>query len=391
MARTICARVFVCVLLLSCSSAPARQRGPLVRVPVGVHSGIVFVPVTIDGKGPFSFVLDSGFENCVIERTLATSHHLEVGPKEQAAAPGGAIELATINGAHLAVAGIEIDTPTILALDLKQFAPFFGHAPDGILGYDFFRSYVVEVDYEKRRLALFDPATFTAPANASTLPIDTASRQPYVTATVVSSDGRRSTGRFEIDTGSMDALCLNTPFARANAIASGTAGLTARGRSLGGETQAVLMRVGALELGGITLPAPIAGVVEDAVNRAGQISGETLRRFTVTFDYSRNLLHLAKNTGFSSPFDLDMAGWLIVASGPKLDGREVFLVFDHSPAALAGVKVGDALIRVDGRPVASLTLDALRSLFKMPGKTFQLELNRAGVSHMVTIKTKRLL
>ena len=194
-----------------CGCTSVRTVTPLVRVPVQVAAGIVFVPVTIDGQGPFAFELDSGFQNCAIERTVAKTLGLEVGPLQRIPAPGGTVERATVNNAHLAVGGRGIDKPAISALDLQQFGPFFGRSPDGVLGYDLFRQYVVTVDYQRKTLALFDPASFRAPAKAVVVPIDTTLRQPYVEATLLSRDGRSHTGRFEIDTGSVDALNLNTP------------------------------------------------------------------------------------------------------------------------------------------------------------------------------------
>lgn len=302
------------------------------------------------------------------------------------------MERATIEGAHLAVSGFALDNPAISSIDLTSFAPFFGRAPQGVLGYELFRSRVVQIDYEQRTLTLFDPKTFQPPAGASTIAIETSQRQPYATASVVLPGGKSGSGRFEIDTGSMDALNLNTPFAASHGVdASARGAVAVRGRSMGGETNAVLLRAETLRLGDVTLTAPVASVVEDQVDRAGQISAESLRRFTVTFDYSRERLYLNRNAAFDDPFEMDMAGWFIVASGPALDGRGVYLVLDHSPAALAGVKTGDALLRVDGRPVEAISLDALRRLFKVPGRTFRIDLKRDGSNFTIRLTTRRLL
>ncbi|HEX9130501.1 MAG TPA: aspartyl protease family protein [Gemmatimonadaceae bacterium] len=393
MSRPIATRLALFLTVtVSCTSSAPHRAASLARIPVQVQGGIVFVPTTINGKGPFWFELDSGFQNCAIDRALVSTLGLSVGERQNINAPGGSVERATVMGAELSVAGRVVENAAISALDLSPFGPFFGRAPDGILGYDFFRSNVIEVDYEQHTLTLFDVASFQRPDHAISLPIDTVLRQPYVAATVVTRDGRRVTGRFEIDTGSMDALNLNTPFAVASNIPLvGADVLAARGRSIGGETQAVLIRVVALEMSGLTVSAPIASVVEDAVDRAGQISAETLRRFTVTFDYSRNVLHLVRNATFGTSFDLDMAGWFIIAAGANLDGRKVFLVLDGSPAAEAGVTQGDVLLRVDGRPVASYTLDQLRALFKVPSKTYHVELMRGEQTLVAKITTRRLL
>lgn len=92
----------------------------------------------------------------------------------------------------------------ISSLDLTSFGPFFGRAPDGILGYDFLRRYVVLLDYENRAIEIYDPSSYENDGPDSGIVLDTSSRQPYVTAVIATADGRRAEGRFLIDTGSSD-------------------------------------------------------------------------------------------------------------------------------------------------------------------------------------------
>lgn len=375
----------------ACASFSAPPAEPLAQVQVEVRANIVFVPVTVNGRGPFWFELDSGFQNCALERTLAPSLGLEVGPTQRVDAPGGSVERATVADAHLAIAGLELPEPAVSALDLAQFGAFMGRAPDGILGYDLFRAWVVEIDYEHRQLRLFDPRSFVPRSTGAVLAVDTSLRQPYVNAVIEAQDGRRAEGRFEIDTGSLDALVLNAPFAKTNALTSGAATLAAHGRSIGGETEATLARMGALELGGLRLAAPVSGVVEDAVERAGQISAETLRRFTLTFDYSRARLILEPNRSFAEPFELDMAGWFLIADGPDLRRRKVFLVLDGSPAAEAGIAEGDELVSVDGRPVADESLDALRRAFQENGAARRVTVARGESTFDAVVRLRRML
>ncbi len=352
----------------------------------------MFVAVTINEQGPFWFELDTGFQNCAIERSIAKKLGLVVGPLERLQAPGGSIERATVTGARLAVAGHELANPRISSLDLTSFGPFFGRTPDGILGYDFLRRYVVVLDYENHAIEIYDAASYENVGPDRGIVLDTSSRQPYVTAAIVTADGRRAEGRFLIDTGSSDAVNLNTPFAERHSLGESTPpALKVRGRSIGGGTAGLLARVSALELGGMSFSQPIASIVPDAVDRAGQISGEVLRRATITFDYSRNRMFLKPNHAAREPFESDMAGWYIVAGGTDLRDRVVFLVLEGSPAAESGVQEGDRIVSVDGRRAEDMSLDEIRRLFQVEKAVRQVQLARGRRTIQVTLTLRRLL
>lgn len=391
------------LLLVSCAvvlmsvgtgraAAPIQRSEPLARVSVEISSNIIFVPVTINGQGPYWFELDSGFQNCAIERALAKSLDLKVGANQLIDAPGGKLERATITGVTLRIANTEIPNPRVSSLDVKQFEPFFGHLVAGILGYDLFHAFVVEIDYEHKMLALYDPASFKYGGSGKGVAIDTALRQPYVIATAIAENGTRAQGRFELDTGSLDPVNLNLPFAKKHAIGEASGRSRAiHGRSVGGETTGLLIRLRSVQMGALRIVSPYSSIVDEAVDRAGQISSEVLRRFTITFDYSRKRVYLQKNAFFSLPFEVDMAGWFVIAAGESLKGRKVFLVMNESPAAEAGVKEGDEILSVDDHAVSALSLDGLRDLFKQEGATRRVRLARDGKAFDIVIRLRRLL
>jgi len=362
----------------------------LTRLPLHTAGGIPLVGVLVNGRGPFWFEIDTGFQNSAIERRLAESLKLAVGPTQEVKAPGGSVRRATVTGAQLRLGNIVVDDPVLSALDVASFAPFYGHRVDGILGYDFLRRFVVEIDYESATVLVSQRPEYEYHGSGAVLPVDLSSRQPYVTASVIQADGRLAEGRFLLDTGSMDAVNLNGPFAQAHGLTAGKT-LAIRGRSVGGETSGVLLRLNGLRLGPFRIDSPVASVVTDDVDRAGQISGETLRRFKVILDYPRQRVILERNRHFSEPFEVDMAGLVLVAKGDDLARYEVFLVLDRSPAAEAGLQAGDALVEVDGAPASNLKLNDLRRRLQMEGVTRRLVFERDGKRRSANLKLRRLI
>src|SRR5271165_5161219 len=74
-----------------------------------------------------------------------------------------------------------------------------------------------------------------------------------------------------------------------------------------------------------------------------------------------------------------------VAVGPERRGLLIARVFDSSPAARAGLKVGDVIVAVNGRKLAVLSADAATTLIKgLPGTDVQLGVARRQAGRMVT-------
>ncbi len=108
------------------------------------------VPVTIEGKGPFRFLIDTGSQNTVLSRTLATTLELEAGPRVRVI--GIADELPT-------------DSVRIDALDLGQMTLFGLRVPlleerhmgaEGILGTDALQDRRVVLDFKRNRMEVGD-------------------------------------------------------------------------------------------------------------------------------------------------------------------------------------------------------------------------------------------
>jgi S1-C subfamily serine protease len=91
---------------------------------------------------------------------------------------------------------------------------------------------------------------------------------------------------------------------------------------------------------------------------AGNIGGEILRRFTVSFDYARRVVHLSPNEAAGRPFSVDRSG-LWVNRHPR--GAIVGAVMAASPAQEAGLHVDDVIVDIDGEPVSTVGLSALRN------------------------------
>lgn len=121
------------------------------------------------------------------------------------------------------------------------------------------------------------------------------------------------------------------------------------------------------------------------------IGGEVLRRYRVTVDYSRSRITFLPTPAANESYEATVSGVSLAASGAGLRTYTVRAVVDPSPATEAGVRVGDKIISVDGRPAATLPLDDLRTLLRRVDTKVRLMVERDGKKLPVVLKTRRLV
>jgi membrane-associated protease RseP (regulator of RpoE activity) len=142
---------------------------------------------------------------------------------------------------------------------------------------------------------------------------------------------------------------------------------------IGGPSQHDLGRAARLELGRFSLDSvltiyrrPGPGAIS-AAGTLGNIGAQILSRFTVTFDFPHQRVILEPNARLAERFEYDMVGMGLRARGAAFDTVEVAWLVPNGPAAEAGLQTGDVIDTVDGMPVGSLGLEALRERLRHPG------------------------
>ena len=76
----------------------------------------------------------------------------------------------------------------------------------------------------------------------------------------------------------------------------------------------------------------------------------------------------------------------------KRSGFKVICTLKNSPAAKAGIKVGDLIVKINGKPVGNLTYQQCANLLRGKfGTKVKLELLRGGTNNPLTFSVKRLV
>lgn len=134
-----------------CTSAPG-QNDPF-SAPIELTHGKPFVMVTVNGKGPFRFVIDTGTGgDGFVSAQLAEALHLPESGYVHLSDPsrqgGQRVPVVTIQ--TLEVAGVVFKEVRAL----KHVLSSADGNCDGLLGFELFRDYLLTLDYPNRRMAL---------------------------------------------------------------------------------------------------------------------------------------------------------------------------------------------------------------------------------------------
>jgi C-terminal processing protease CtpA/Prc len=122
----------------------------------------------------------------------------------------------------------------------------------------------------------------------------------------------------------------------------------------------------------------------------GSIGYQILRQFVITFDYSRGEAWFERSRAFGTKTVQWKSGFQAV----KANGLDfqVITVLPDSPAAGAGISVGDVITEVDGRPAASVGQAEFGDLMRRyDGTRVRLSIVRDGNPHSIVLTLKELL
>jgi hypothetical protein len=248
--------------------------------------------VTIAGN-VYTFLIDSGSGNVLLDSRLAKSAGLlEEGALEvRGAARTGGMHVAHLK--RLTIGTASLDDLVISTIDLGGASNRM-HL-DGILGYPFFATSMVQLDFVNHVMRFGPPGSL--PPAGDRIELDTDREIPEAVFRIDDSID----APFIVDTGNTSDVLLYGPFVALHpSIAPAGSAAASSFIGIGGSDRSYGTRLDSLRLGSATLagqPADVIvaanGAFADRVD-AGNVGLGVLRKFTVTFDFANHALYLER-------------------------------------------------------------------------------------------------
>ncbi len=265
-------------------------------MPIEVGARGIVVRATIDGKGPYPFILDTG-AMAILSKRAADKLGIKGAGAGGIAGVGGSIqtEIANVRDVKMGAAGMR-DIPFLIH-EMPKRATDGGEEVAGFLGLELFERFAVRLDMPNRQMTLTPLAGYqNGPARGEQLPLRFTEDVPLVAATI---DGH--TGDSMVDTGNLSRLTVLGAFARRTGVDKAFEGgkqVPARGGT-GATAMHIEGKVARLELGRQVyeqVPAHVAYDEEGPLSsrsEAANLPLSLLKEFDVTFDYKHQLMTIA--------------------------------------------------------------------------------------------------
>jgi len=341
-------------------SARVDDPSGVTTIPFDLVNNHIYVDARI-GDAPVRVLVDTGGNNVLVP---AAARRLGIVGEGKLAAGGVGdhkVDVAVAHAPDVRVGNAVLAKPVFLIVDLGALHDVEGVDVDGVIGYEMFRRFGIEIDYANRRLVIAEAAKLVPPAGAVAIPFELDEHIPIIAGTL---DGLPM--RISIDTGSRGSLTLHAPFVAAHDLTARyhAAPEAVTGWGIGGAARGRPVRFGTLQLGSVR----IDGVAGDLyTGRKGafanpdlgaNLGGRVLRRFDVVFDYAKKILYLAPNPAWlGKPDDFDRSGLWLLRDG---DALSIVDVAPDTAASAADMRAGDRVLAIGGELVARRSLSDWR-------------------------------
>lgn len=370
-------------------------------IPFIKAKNLIVIPIMINGKGPYNFLLDTGVDPLIVTDPDLLGNFSTDGLrpfKINGAGDGEEIDVLLANNVKVELGNASIENiPTVvLKKEIFNFSEYLGIKVSGIIGYYFFKDFLVKINYQTNRV-IFEKPGETKKIRGTKLDLVFFENKPYINTTLIAGSLGEINALLIVDTGASHALSLETyqngsfPVPSLNII--GNLGVGLSGEISGKTGRVETLKLGNYRLNNILTNFPnyvdIAAKT-NVKNRTGNIGAEVLKRFHVTFDYKNSAMYLRKNSSFKERFEHDMSGLEIYVNYGNENRFFVNRVEVGSPAEKAGIEIGDELLSIDFKALGSSSLDDVNSkLRSIDGQTLLLEIGRKNEIIIKLIRLKR--
>jgi hypothetical protein len=411
-------------------------------IPFKLINNLIFIPIKVNGE-TLTFLLDTGVEQTILfslddKQQVSLFHLQKINLKGLGS--NDAVEAYKSSENKMEVNGYVDDEHEIyLILDQEfNFSSQVGIPVNGIIGYHFFKSHPIEIDYERKKIIVYSAdnkkLSKKLMRNFKKDSIAIEENKPYYVSNVTTTT-LSYPSKMLLDTGNSDALWLFLNKPTQLQLPPKTI-QDFLGRGFSGNVYGQRARIPSFTFGSTTFENGI-GTFPDSTSikslnfvkdRAGSIGGEILSRFQIVFDYPNGKLYSKPNSKCNEPFNYNMSGIEVQHDGLewvketyednqnkgqtfyngytsdirvqdnlkiKFELKPVFRIYNvraDSPAAQAGLSAKDKIIAINKQKAHTLSIEKINEILKSEeGKTIEIVIERSSKVYTFKFQLKKIL
>lgn len=365
---------------------------PITKFPFRQYSGGVMVIQAMFGNitDTLNFILDTGSGGISLDSATCSEFNIPLVQTDTTITGiGGVRKVPFAFNQTLHLPGLDVEHLNFHVNDYEVLSSVYGEKVDGIIGYSFFSRYIVKINFDSSWVEVFSPGKITYPVEGTILhPVFTALPIQWLRV----KDRRKLSFNFYFDTGAGLCFLMSEAFASDSAILlSKRKPVVTQAEGMGGRLQMRLTVVKELKVGPYKFYNVPTYLYKDEFNVTsypfvgGLLGNDLLRRFNMTFNYTKRQIHLEPNGRFNEPFDYAYTGLGIYYIDGKILVEDVI---KDSPAYRAGFKEGDELIAVGNN--FSRNIQKFKDILQVANEKIAVLVMRDGKPLLLNLKTESI-
>ncbi len=431
--------LFVCPSIFGQDGFQFETKDHKVVIPFQLINNLIFIPIQVNGF-ELNFLLDTGVEGTILFSLEDKNINVKNIEKIKLSGLGSdnAIEGLKSKDNVFSVNGL-VDRHHDMYIILDESFNFSSHVGipvNGIIGYHFFDNNLVEIDYVKRKIIVYNEVSRISKKlkrRYTAIPISIEKFKPYANA-LVTIDKKQLETKLLLDVGNSDALWLFQDINKDIQVPENNfqdyLGQGFSGDVFGKRTRISKFSLNKFDFNKIIIAMPDSNSVKSVTmvkDRVGSIGSEIFKRFSIVFDYKHNQMFLRKNKHYDDPFHYNLSGIEIQNGGMewvketislktiqgKLDTDEekennkynqfqykfslkpvysIGSIRENSTAYLIGLRKGDIIKTINKRPVYKFSLEKINQILKSEdGQWINIEVERNDILISFKFQLKNIL
>ena len=418
------------------------QNGKNDKIRFRLINNLIVIPVSINGIS-LSFLLDTGVSKPIIFNFFNLKDELSIHETEllflQGLGNDKPIEaLRSTNNTVIIGEAVNLNQDLFAIIDASiNFAPSLGIPIHGIIGYDIFKDFVVEINYSRKFIKLHNPVLYESKLSRKWRKLDLIfyNKKPIIEASITDRNQLVPVNLL-IDTGGSDALWIFEDSSQSLKIPRSSfddfLGKGLSGVIYGKRSVFESFRLKDFQLNKVNVSFPDSSSIQKTkINklRNGSLLGGVLHRFNWVFDYKSQWVAFKKNKFFNTPFEYNKSGITMQHAGVRLVKTQTRIpsnaiasnpetsipnsntinftstykfkivpelvisdIRPGSPGDEVGLQIGDTVLSINHQNLNSLTLQkAIAQFYGSDGKRIRMTIEREGVVMKFQFELRDLL